>query len=299
MTCTRVTPPGSRLRWPRPSAACHPPSRPSPAILAVRPGRCRTALRSDRPGSPGCPARPVARISFSAPSALASAAATVSALMFSRTPLLVGRQRADDRYQAVFELGAQHVRIHRVDIADEPVVHRSAVMSGDTDRRTLVRANQAGVHAADTDRWQVDIPAGGQNACVDLPIEHHGRHFQCMFVGDPTALDELRRHAQRRGQFRRLRPAAVHQHDANADLVQDGDLLNQRLGGLETDEQFTAGLQHEDLALVHANVGRGVLERGHHDVAVLRVSASGCFLCRPAWCAARPSGRTCDSVLPG
>ncbi len=46
-------------------------------------------------------------------------------------------------------------------------------------------------------------------------------------IGDPAAVDELRSRARARcASARRLRAAAMHEHDANADLMQDADLLD-------------------------------------------------------------------------
>ena len=58
---------------------------------------------ADRRARSRMPGAPVQRISFSAPSAPPIAAATVSALMLSSVPRVVGRQRAHDRHEAVVE----------------------------------------------------------------------------------------------------------------------------------------------------------------------------------------------------
>ncbi len=48
-----------------------------------------------------------------------------------------------------------------------------------------------------------------------------------LLVGDAPAGDHARREAERLLNLRELRTAAVHEHDANADLMQDRDLLDQ------------------------------------------------------------------------
>ena len=69
--------------------------------------------------------------------------------------------------------------------------------------------------------------------------------------------------AERLLNLRELRTAAVHEHDADADLVQDRDLLDQRTrrGGIA--EHAAARLDDEHLALVHADVRRGAAQRAN------------------------------------
>ena len=68
-------------------------------------------------------------------------------------------------------------------------------------------------------------------------------------------------------QRRRLRAAAVHEHDANADLMQDADLLHERARGLGRDERVAAGLQDEHLVLVDAQIRHRVAQRRDDDRA--------------------------------
>ena len=62
--------------------------------------------------------------------------------------------------------------------------------------------------------------------------------------------------------------AAVDEHRPHADLVQDPDLFNERIGLGRIGEYFTAGLDHKHLPLEKANIGRCVLERRYDDGAV-------------------------------
>ena len=64
----------------------------------------------------------VAMTNFSALSSHAIIAATVSALMLSNVPLIVGRQRAHDRHEVVVELLDDDARVDAVDVADEAIV---------------------------------------------------------------------------------------------------------------------------------------------------------------------------------
>jgi hypothetical protein len=63
--------------------------------------------------------------------------------------------------------------------------------------------------------------------------------------------------------------AAVHQHDADADLVQHRRPAPAARACLGRGKHLAAGLQHEGLALVHADVGGRVLERGDDDRALV------------------------------
>jgi len=60
-----------------------------------------------------------------------------------------------------------------------------------------------------------------------------------------------------------LRAAAVHQHDADAEVVQDRDLLHEGAHRSAVAERAAAGLDDEDLALVHVDVGSRAAQRAH------------------------------------
>jgi hypothetical protein len=51
----------------------------------------------------------------------------------------------------------------------------------------------------------------------------------------------------------------MYQHDPDADLVQDANLLHERAGSAGVGEDFAPSLDHEHFALEKPNVGRGVL----------------------------------------
>ena len=172
---------------------------------------------------------------------------------------LVRRQRAHDRHQAVVEELAQHRGVHRVDVADEAEVDQLA-LAPHAQRRALVRAHQARVHAADADGVELQVAAQGEDARVDETVEDHRGHVDRLLVRDAPSLDHARRHPERGGQLGQLWAAAVHQHDAHAEVMQDRDLLDQRARSVRVGKHPAAGLHHEGLALVHADVGRRTLQ---------------------------------------
>lgn len=63
----------------------------------------------------------------------------------------------------------------------------------------------------------------------------------------------------------------MYQHDANAHLVEDRHLLDERSGTRRVGEYLATGLDDESLAPVEAHVGRGVAQRCDHDVTILRI----------------------------
>ena len=175
--------------------------------------------------------------------------------MLSSVPWSSADSGLIDRHEAVVEQLLDDRGVDGVDVADESVVHRLAGV-GELDRRTLVRADQARVDAADADRVDVHLAAERQQLGVDEAVEHHGGGVDGLLVGDAPALHHARGHAQRLGDFRELRTAAVHEHHAHAEVMKDGDLLDEAAHGGRVGEHAAAGLHDEGLALVHADVGR-------------------------------------------
>ena len=87
--------------------------------------------------------------------------------------LVVGRQRADHRHQAVVQMLADDAGVDRVDVADEAEIHRLGVATRQLHRRAPVRAHQPGIHARQPDRSDIQIAADREDAGIDQPIEHH------------------------------------------------------------------------------------------------------------------------------
>src|ERR1022692_4789311 len=86
----------------------------------------------------------------------------------------------------------------------------------------------------------------------------------------------------------------MHQHDFDANLMQDRDLLDQYPGGPVVGEHGAARLDDENLAFVHANVGRRAFQGAHGDRGIRSIlehrnhSAAGTvdasMRCRTAMC---------------
>ena len=107
--------------------------------------------------------------------------------------------------------------------------------------------------------------ADGENAGVDQAVQHHGGDVDRLLIGHAAAIHHLGLDAERRLQLIELRPAAMHQHGLDADLMQDGDLFDEAARGGFVGEHRAARLDDEHLVLVHADVRRRALERAHGD----------------------------------
>ena len=141
----------------------------------------------------------------------------------------IRRQRAHHRHQAVVEQLAQHRGVDRLDVADEAVSRPARRCP----RPAPARARWARTRPASTPL----MPTASMSRSRHMPsIRVLISPFSTMavtsialLVGDAPALrpcasgtPSARRH------LGELRAAAVHQHDAHAEVVQDRDLLDQR-----------------------------------------------------------------------
>ncbi len=134
-----------------------------------------------------------------------------------------------------------------------------------------MRLHQAGVHAADAHRLDVQFAADRQDAGVDEAVEHHGGDIDRFLVGHAPALHHPGLHTHGLGDLGQLRTATVHHHHAHAHVVQDADLFHERLRQCGRAEDAATGLDHKGLALVHADVGRGALQRANGGRMIGRV----------------------------
>jgi hypothetical protein len=168
------------------------------------------------------------------------------------------------------------VRVDGVDVADETVVDGRFALT--LDGRPPVCTNEPCVHATDTDRRDLQVAAGGQNARIDLPVQHHCRDVERGAIGDAASVHERRVDTQCRRELRGLRPAAMYQNDADADLVKNTHLLHERGCRSLVHENLAACFQHEDLAFEKADIRRRMLECRYDD----REFAFGCHWLPPS-----------------
>ena len=109
-----------------------------------------------------------------------------------------------------------------------------------------------------------DLAAGREDPRVDEPVQDHRRRVNRAVIGDAPAAHHARLDAERALHIVELRPAAVHHHDADSEVVQDCDLLHQRARAGEVAEDCAARLDDEDLALVEADVRRSAPQGCNH-----------------------------------
>ena len=217
---------------------------------------CTRSANADRRVARGCPAPRCRGSASPRPCAAPIAAATVSALMLSSWPepsddsgLTTGRKPASSSR-------VDHRGVDRVDVADDAVVDDPRRSRACTGGRRCALTRPASTPLMPT----ASMSSSRQSASIRVLI----RPFSTMLVasidccvGDAPALHHARLDAELRGDFVELRAAAVHQHHAYAELVQDRDLFDEGPHRRRVAECAAAGLDDEDLALVHADVRGG------------------------------------------
>ena len=162
--------------------------------------------------------------------------------------------------------------IHWADAAAEAVIgsgRPAVVSSGISPSGKIHIGNMREVLTADAvyralkDRGDVELATDAEDLSVHEAIEHHAGDFDGFLVRHATSCDHLRLDAERLLDLRELRPAAMHEHDANADLMQDRDLLDELARRFRIAENTAARLDDEHLAFVHADVRRGAAQRAN------------------------------------
>jgi len=114
-------------------------------------------------------------------------------------------------------------------------------------------------------RGDAEPAAESQQASVDQSVQDHARRVDRVGVGDAASLHHARRDSELCRQLVELRTATVHEHDAYAEVMQYGDLLDEGAHRGRVAKRAAARLDDEDLALVHVYVRRGAPERPHGD----------------------------------
>jgi hypothetical protein len=148
------------------------------------------------------------------------------------------------------------------------------------------------VDSGEPDRRNAERAAHRDDTRVDLAVQHHRRDFQRLRVGHAPTLDHLYAKAEALRERRRLRSAAVHEHDADADLMQDADLLHERARAFRCEERVAAGFEHEHLIFEDAQVRQRVAQRRDDDGPFVRVESRRHVFSPSSFDTARPSGRT-------
>ncbi len=135
-----------------------------------------------------------------------------------------------------------------------------------------MRLHQAAVDAADPDRGDAEAAAERDQLRVDQAVQDHADRVDGRSVGHATALNHAGLHAEFRRHVVELRAAAVHEHDADAEMVQDRHLFDEGSHRPGVAERTAPGLDDEDLALVHVDVGSRAAQCPHRDSLFALVS---------------------------
>ena len=146
--------------------------------------------------------------------------------------LLVRGQRRDDRQVPGVEQRGQEARVHVHDVPHVAEVHGLALSRLAVDHpllRSAAGEHDVAVDAGDTDGVHAVRAQGRENLDGDLAREDHLDDLERVVVGDAPAVDEPRLQPQPLGELCRLRAASVDRRDADPDLVEERDLLRQRV----------------------------------------------------------------------
>ena len=164
-------------------------------------------------------------ISFSAPSATASAAAAVSALTLCDQAVLVGRDAGDHRDPAGLDEVLDRLGPHVRHLADQAEVDLLAVDDG----VGRLGGEQAGVLAGEPDGDVAVLVDQADELALDLADEHHPDDVHRLRRGHPQAALELRLDAELVEHLGDLRAAAVHDDRLEAGVAQERDVLGEGL----------------------------------------------------------------------
>jgi hypothetical protein len=137
---------------------------------------------------------------------------------------------------------------------------RASVVGLDADGRPPVRGQQIGIDAGQSDRLDLVGAQRGDQLGAEQPRIYHLGHFEGGIVGNPPARHHHRLLAQPAEHRRGLRAAAVHHHNADAERLQQAQLLGDVVLDLRIGEDVAAELHHEDMVAVGADVAQGALQ---------------------------------------
>jgi hypothetical protein len=153
---------------------------------------------------------------------------------------------------------AQNIGIDGIDIADVAVVDTLPIVV--LHRWAPMCLYQTSINAADSNCRDLQLPTGCQNTRVDLAVKNHCRNIQRLGICNAATVNERRVHAERGGELSGLWSAAMHQHDADSDLLQYPDLLHQGSRARNVRKYFSTGFQDEYLSFEKAYIRCGVFQ---------------------------------------
>ena len=168
--------------------------------------------------------------------------------------------RRNDWDEAALEQRGDHLRIHRLDLADLPNVGPRCLigrlqheLSG-SDETTILAGEAHGLAPGMVDELH--------NFFVHLACEHHLHDVHGLGIGDPHALHELALLAHAAEQVFDLGAATVNHHQVDAHELEQHHISGKALLEGFVRHGVAAVLHHHRLAMEAANVGQGLHQRG-------------------------------------
>ena len=119
-----------------------------------------------------------------------------------------------------------------------------------------VGGDQAGVLAGQPDGQRAVHVDGRHDVAVHLADQHHPGDVERLGVGDPQTVAELGHLAEASHEVADLRAAAVHDDRADADRLQQHDVLGEAGGEVGIDHGVAAVLHHDGRAEEAPDVGQ-------------------------------------------
>jgi hypothetical protein len=162
------------------------------------------------------------------------------------------------------------------DVAHVTVVddHGMARVVHDGHRRTPPGREQLGIHARQADRLELMGAERRQHVGVERARIDHLGHVERRVVGHSPPRHDHGLHAQPARERSGLRPAAVHDDDADAEGVEQRDLRGDAVEGVVVLDDLTPQLHDEHVVAVGANVAQGAFEAGNALVGIYHCSRS-------------------------
>lgn len=171
--------------------------------------------------------------------------------------LVVGGNRTDNGDCAACEDGLDGFGVDSEDVADLPEIGGALTRR---DGGAFCGFDDSAIDARDADRGLILLAACGEKSGLGEAVDRHDGAFEGFGGGDAAAIHKLWFVAEFLGKFGGLGAAAVDKNNLDAEVVEDGDLLDEagEMGGLL--DGFAAAFDDKNFAPVVFEVGEGVAE---------------------------------------
>ena len=145
--------------------------------------------------------------------------------------------------------------------------------------RQLFRAEQIAVHAAQSDGAPAVALEQLHQILIDLARENHLHDIHGLLVGIAQTVDKAAFLARLFQHGADLRPAAVHQHNVDADQLHEHDIAHDRLLQFFIDHSVAAVLDYDGLSIILLDIRQSLYQ---HLRAIRVCDIHGCSLSLPS-----------------